>query len=255
VSGRGGPAVASPHGRRTVVVTGGGSGIGRATARRFAADGEDVLIVGRTHASLAETASGNPGIRTLAVDVTAPGSPALIVSAAVADRGRLDVLVNNAAVTRPAELGAIDPEIAREQIATNLLAPLFLAQEALGAMEPGSVIVNVTSNTQHRGWPRNSVYGSTKVALDFLTHTWAVELADRGIRVVSVAPGVTDTPVLLNAGYTPEEIEEKRRNRAIPLGREARPEEIAWWVSQLTRPEAAYITGTVLRVDGGVSVA
>jgi NAD(P)-dependent dehydrogenase (short-subunit alcohol dehydrogenase family) len=136
------------------------------------------------------------------------------------------------------------------------VAPLFLTQEAFPHMHPGAVIVNVSSNPPGKAWPGNSVYGSTKVALDFLTHTWAVELGGRGIRVVSVAPGVTDTPVLVHADLSAEEREmrRKRHGARVPLGRQAQPEEIAWWIVQATRPEASYLTGSVLRIDGGIGV-
>ncbi|MEO3753471.1 SDR family oxidoreductase [Streptomyces sp. B6B3] len=240
-----------------MIVTGGGTGIGRATARLFATAGAEVLIVGRTAERLAETAAHHPRLRTCVADVAAPDASAEIVAAALEAFGRIDVLVNNAAITRPALLGAIDRKTAEEQLATNLLAPVFLAQEALPHLEAGGVIVNVTSNPPHDGWPMSSLYGSTKVALDFLTHTWAVELAQRGLRVVSVAPGITATPVLSHAGFSDEEIAAAARGmRArIPLGRIAQPEEIAWWIVNAARPEAGYLTGTVIRVDGGLSAA
>ncbi|MEV4677482.1 MULTISPECIES: SDR family NAD(P)-dependent oxidoreductase [Actinomadura] len=239
---------------RTVVVTGGGTGIGRAAARMFAAEGADVLVVGRTEARLKETAAGRTGIRVLAADVAAPDAPAEIVAAAVRDSGRLDVLVNNAAITRPAPLGEIDRGLAEAQLATNLLGPLMLTQRAVPHMPRGGAVVNVTSNPPMRGWPANSVYGATKVALDFLTHTWARELAAAGIRVASVAPGPTDTPVLLHAGFSEEQIERRRSGNTIPLGRLGTPEEIAWWIVNAARPEAAFLTGAVIRVDGGTSI-
>ncbi|MEV2196554.1 SDR family oxidoreductase [Streptomyces phaeochromogenes] len=243
---------------RSVIVTGGGSGIGRATARRFAKEGAEVLIVGRTLGSLQETAAGHPGIQPFVADLAAPDGPARVARHAAEVFGRVAVLVNNAAVTRPALLGEIDGEAARQQINTNLLAPLALAQEVLPSLrETRGVIVNVSSNPPLRGWPRNSVYGATKVALDFLTRTWAVELGASGVRVVSIAPGATDTPVLLNAGLTPQEIASRKRDglARIPLGRRARPEEIAWWIVTVAGPDAEYVTGAVVRVDGGVAVA
>jgi NAD(P)-dependent dehydrogenase (short-subunit alcohol dehydrogenase family) len=239
------------------IVTGGGSGIGRATARRFADEGAGVLVVGRTRARLDETAVGRSGIRCLAADITAPGGPAQVVAAALAAFGRVDVLVNNAAIRHPAALGSIDRESAERQFATNLLTPIFLTQQVLPHITSGGVVVNVTSNPPDRGWPDSSVYGASKVALDFLTRTWALELAPRGIRVVSVAPGVTEAPLLVNAGFTPEQVEARGRANLhrIPLRRHARPEEIAWWIVNVTRPEAGYLTGAVIRVDGGISVA
>ncbi|GAA3184787.1 SDR family NAD(P)-dependent oxidoreductase [Nonomuraea roseoviolacea] len=241
-----------------VVITGAGTGIGRATAHRFAAEGARVLVVGRTAARLEETAAAHSSISVFAADGAAADGPERIVEAAMRRLGRIDVLVNNAAITRPAALGAIDRRTAEEQIATNLLAPLFLAQAALPHLASAQgTIVNVSSNPPWGGWPDNSVYGSTKVALDFLTATWAVELAPKGVRVVSVAPGITATPVLAHAGYTPEQIAAAGEGLVgrIPLGRVAQPAEIAWWIVNVTRPEAAYLTGTVVRVDGGLSVA
>jgi NAD(P)-dependent dehydrogenase (short-subunit alcohol dehydrogenase family) len=244
------------HGR-AVLITGGGTGIGRATAHQFAAAGAEVLIIGRTAERLAETAKEHPRIRTFVADVAAPNAPASIVAAALDAFGRIDALVNNAAITRPAPLGAIDRKVAEEQIATNLLAPVFLTQHALPHLEDGGAIVNVTSNPPHYGWVNKSIYGSTKVALDFLTHTWAVELAQRGIRVVSVAPGITATPVLSHAGFSDEQIAAagKELRARIPLGRVARPEEIAWWIVNAVRSEAGYLTGAIVRVDGGLSAS
>ncbi|NIH86656.1 SDR family NAD(P)-dependent oxidoreductase [Amycolatopsis granulosa] len=238
------------HGR-AVIVTGGGTGIGRATARLFAGEGADVLVVGRRAEPLAGTAATHPGIRTLAADLGSPDGPAAIVTRALEEFGRLDVLVNNAAITRPAALGAIDRDVAGQQITTNLLGPVFLTQQALPHLGEGAVVVNVSSNPPHYGWRDNSIYGSTKVALDFLTRTWAVELAERGIRVVSLAPGITTTPVLDHAGLPDDWISATRAR--IPLRRTAQPEEMAWWIVTVARPEAGYLTGTVVRVDGGLS--
>ncbi|MGC7098705.1 SDR family NAD(P)-dependent oxidoreductase [Amycolatopsis lurida] len=239
---------------QAVLITGAGSGIGRVAAHQFADAGADVLIVGRTASRLAETADGYPNIRTHVADVAAPDG---IVDAMLDAFGRIDVLVNNAAITRPAVLGAIERETAAQQLATNLLGPIFLTQQALPHLSAGSTIVNITSNPPHHGWPGNSIYGSTKVALDFLTHTWAVELAERGIRVVSVAPGITATPVLSHAGWSAEEIEAAGAalRKRIPLGRIARPEEIAWWITRVAQREAGYLTGTIIRVDGGLGAA
>lgn len=134
----------------------------------------------------------------------------------------------------------------------------MLTQQALPHLEAQKgTIVNITSNPPQRGWPNSSIYGSTKVALDFLTYTWAIELAPRGIRVVSVAPGVTETPVLVHAGFTPEQIAAsgKELTARVPLGRRAQPEEIAWWIVNVARPEASYLTGSVIRVDGGINAA
>ncbi|MFE7840160.1 SDR family NAD(P)-dependent oxidoreductase [Streptomyces sp. NPDC057474] len=245
--------------RRAVVVTGGGTGIGAATARAFADDGAHVLVVGRSESTLKETADGHDRIRVLAKDIHEPDAPDVIVEAALREFGRIDVLVNNAAVTGFASLDGLDRASVRAQLGTNLVAPVFLTQRALGALEAaGGVVVNVGSagSLGLRAWPENSVYGMAKAALDFLTRTWAVELAPRGIRCVGVAPGVVDTGVGVRAGMSPQAYEAFLAQMAqrIPAGRVGRPQDIAWWVVQLTRPEAGYVNGTVLAVDGALSV-
>lgn len=244
---------------KAVVVTGGGTGIGAATARAFAESGAHVLIVGRNEATLKETADGCDRIRVLAADVHDDEAPGLVISTALREFGRLDVLVNNAAVTGFASLDGLDRDSVRAQLGTNLIAPVFLTQRALDALEAtGGVVVNVSSagSLGRRAWPENSVYGMAKVALDFLTRTWAVELAPRGIRSVGIAPGVVDTGVGVRAGMPPEAYEAFLDGMAkrVPSGRVGRPEDIAWWIVQLTRPEAAYANGTVLAVDGALSV-
>ncbi|GAA2259186.1 SDR family oxidoreductase [Streptomyces amakusaensis] len=244
---------------KVVVVTGGGTGIGRATARAFHEDGARVLIVGRSEAPLKESAEGRGGIRWLTADVHSPQAPERIVSAALREFGRIDVLVNNAAVAGFASLEHLDRATVEAQMGTNLIAPLFLTQRALDALEATrGTVVNVGSAGAlgHRAWPESSVYGMAKTALDFLTRTWAVELAPRGIRCVGIAPGVVDTGVGVRAGMSPAAYDTFLAQMAerIPAGRVGRPEDIAWWIVQLTRPEAGYANGAVLAVDGALSV-
>jgi meso-butanediol dehydrogenase / (S,S)-butanediol dehydrogenase / diacetyl reductase len=242
----------------TVVVTGGGTGIGRATARAFAEEGADVLVVGRTADRLAGTAAGRPAIRTLVADVTAPGAAERIVAAATACAGRLDVLVNNAAVVRDAPLGAVEPAAVTDLLATNLLAPVQLTQAALPHLGAGSTVLNVTTAIGQRGWPLpgGTLYAALKAALDALTRSWAVQLAPRGIRVNAVAPGPVATPIAAHRGLDPAQAEALAAQLAahVPLGRIGRPEEIAYWLVALARPEAGYATGVVLPVDGGALV-
>lgn len=243
---------------RGVVVTGGGSGIGRAAARAFAEEGARVLVVGRTAARLEETASARPeSIRTLVADIAEPGAPERIAEHSVAELGGLDVLVNNAVTMTSAPLGAIAAREARGQFETNLLAPLLLTQAALPHLEAAKgVVINVSTAGNQRGWPGHSVYGAAKAGLDFLTRTWALELAPRGIRVVGVAPGPIQTPIAENSGLGPEAVARmrERQRQRVPLGRVGQPEEVAWWLVTLARPEAAFTTGSVHVVDGGAGV-
>ncbi|MFI1203324.1 SDR family oxidoreductase (plasmid) [Streptomyces sp. BHT-5-2] len=249
----------APH--RVVVITGAGTGIGRATARAFAAEGAHVVAVGRRPGPLAETAAlaaGTDGAVTpYAADITADGAPEAVVRHAVETYGRLDVLVNNAAVVGDGALGSHTKESMASQMATNLIAPVLLTQEALPQLErAGGVVVNISTSVGQRGWPGNSVYAATKTGLELLTRSWAVELAPRGVRVVGVAPGAIDTPIGDHQGLTPERRAAVRawQIEHTPMGRIGRPEEVAWAVTRLAAPEAAFVTGVILPVDGGAVV-
>ncbi|MFF3837188.1 SDR family NAD(P)-dependent oxidoreductase [Streptomyces sp. NPDC001930] len=241
-----------------VVVTGAGTGIGRASARAFARQGATVLAVGRRAEPLRETAEGHPGIHPYVADVTAEGAAEEIVRAAVTGHGRLDVLVNNAGISLGGPLGTLDRSVITPLLETNLVAPVLLTQAALPSLRKSrGVVVNVTTTIGQRGWPANSVYPATKSALETLTRCWAVELAPDGVRVVAVAPGPIETPIADHMGLSPEQLEALRAWQLahVPLGRIGRPEEVAWAITALAAPDASFLTGTVLPVDGGALVA
>jgi NAD(P)-dependent dehydrogenase (short-subunit alcohol dehydrogenase family) len=239
-----------------VIVTGAGSGIGAATACLLGAAGARAVLVGRRAAPLEEVAArvGAAGGEALCVraDLADAASPDRIADACLERFGRIDGVVNNAAVVQHRPFGDWETGGFDEHVAVNLRAPFFLVQAALPALResPVRAVVNISSSsgTLHR--VGQSVYGMTKSALDYLTRTLAGELAPLGVRVNGIAPGPVDTPIHatwaddLDAAY-------RWLSGQVPLGRIAEPEEIARWIVLLLSPVASFMTGAVIPLDGG----
>ena len=239
-----------------VIVTGGGSGIGAATARRLATAGAPVVLVGRREEPLKEVAaeitSGGGQALCMPADLADPASPRRIVDACLDRYGRLDGLVNNAAVVRHMPLAEWDAVPFDEHLAVNVRAPFFLIQAALPALRESPVrsVVNVSSSSGTLRRVGQSVYGMTKAALDYLTQTLAGELAPLGVRVNAIAPGPIDTPI--HATWADDLAEAYRwLGSQVPLGRIGAPEEVALWITLLLSPLASFMTGAVIPLDGG----
>lgn len=248
----------APRTSRIVAVTGAGTGIGRATARAFAAEDAHVVAIGRRVEPLEETAAGDGRITPLTADITAEGEPHRILRAVLETHGHWTCSSTTPKIVRSGALGALTPEMIEAQLATNLVAPVLLAQAALPLLEASrGVIINVSTSVGQRAWPGSSVYAATKTALELLTRSWAVELAPRGIRVVAVAPGAIDTPIGEHQGLTPEQTAAVREWQLAhtPLARIGRPEEVAWAITKLAAPAASFVTGVIFPVDGGAVVA
>ena len=239
---------------RVALVTGASRGIGAATAERLARDGFDVAV---NYASRKDGAVRTVGaidaVGRKAIAVRADVSQVLevrrMVAETVAGLGRLDVLVNNAGVYERALFDDTRPEDWDRRIATNLSSCFYAAKAAVPEMRKvgGGRIISVTSQLAYRGTTHGADYVAAKAGIVGLTKALALELAKDRILVNAVAPGSIETDIL--AGDTPED--RARRVRTIPLGRVGAPEEIAAAVAFLASPDAAYITGQVLHVNGG----
>ncbi len=238
---------------RLAIVTGGGTGLGAAAARLLSRQGLDVVLVGR-RADPLEVVRAELGGRTLAlaVDVGDPGAPRRIVDEALRAFGRIDVLVNNAAVIRNGPLESFDRETFEQHYAVNVAGPFFLLAAALPALRqsPDAAVVSISSSVGSIVKPGSMLYGSTKAALEYLTRAWAYELATDRIRVNCIAPGPVDTPI--HATYS-DDLEATYADLAgrIPLGRMGHVDDIATWVWLLVAPETAWTTGNIVHVDGG----
>ncbi len=251
---------------QVAIVTGGASGIGAAVARRFAEEGARQVIVGlpdeeQRAASLTEELGRE---RTVFVpgDVTAPETAARAVEIAVQRYGGLDVLVNNAGIDYSGvHVLDSDPEFSRRVMEVNFLGALLMLQAAARAMtaspaaregSPAGAIVNLASRAGVVGVRSMAVYGASKAALISLTRSAALELAPT-VRVNAVAPGATETPMMrtwIDEHEDPAAFE-AALTATVPLGRLARPSEIADAVLFLASREASDVTGVVLPVDGG----
>jgi meso-butanediol dehydrogenase / (S,S)-butanediol dehydrogenase / diacetyl reductase len=233
---------------KRVLITGGASGIGAATAARFLEEGSLVCVLDRDGQGLKQIQARLP---KLAGTVTADVSNLEQVQAAFTDAvrmmGAVDVLINNAGISIRHNFLDITPEEWHKIIAVNLTGVFYIAQTAARHMwQRGGVILQTASTNGLVGQPYYADYNATKAGIIELTKSMALELAPR-VRVCAVAPGYVLTP-MQRAEYTDEMLEEL--NRKIPLGRHAKPEEVAALFAFLASDDAAYMTGHVYTIDG-----
>jgi 3-oxoacyl-[acyl-carrier protein] reductase len=239
---------------RAVLVTGASRGIGRAVARAFAADGERVALHHRDSAALAAALRDElPGSGHLVVqaDMADAAAVARIVDEVAGALGGLDVVVNNAGVFPPHPVLDTSYEewqaAWRQTLAVNLVGPANVIWCAARHMRPGGRIVNISSRGAFRGEPDQPAYGASKAGLNALTQSLAVALAPLGIAVTAVAPGYVETDMSNEHLKSPRGAEIRAQS---PLGRVARPDEVAAAVRWLASPEAEWATGAVLDLNG-----
>ncbi|MFF2555884.1 SDR family NAD(P)-dependent oxidoreductase [Nocardia sp. NPDC058058] len=249
------PIPAAPMTGMVAIVTGASSGIGRATAVLLAEQGAQVLAVARRSKPLEDAAALHERIHAHIGDLADPDEPERIAKTALREWDRIDVLVNNAGPYGPAALAGISPADIDRLVRLNIVAPSLLASHCLEALAKHTgAIVNVTSAYAQRAVAGSAHYAATKAALESLTRSWALELAPRGIRVNAISPGPTETGLLAGAGVPADRIEaiKERERQRIPLQRRGDPAEVARWIVALADASAGWITGEVLRVDGGL---
>jgi meso-butanediol dehydrogenase/(S,S)-butanediol dehydrogenase/diacetyl reductase len=241
---------------KVVIVTGAGTGIGAATARRFLREGATVVLNGRREQKLRDTIAGIDAAKSLihAGDVSDEAYIKRLVEDTVARFGRLDVLVNNAgfAIFGPfAELTTADW---RRQLATDLDGVYFGTREALPhLLKTRGSIVNVSSASGLGGDWGGSGYNAAKGAVSNLTRSLALEYAARGVRVNAVAPSLTSTDATEELEKS-EAIMSTFRGR-LPMGRPATPEQVAAVIAFLASDDASFVNGVILPVDGGLAAS
>jgi NAD(P)-dependent dehydrogenase (short-subunit alcohol dehydrogenase family) len=239
---------------KIALITGGTSGIGKATAQQFVNEGAYVFITGRRDAELA-AAVKEIGSHVIGVqgDVSNLGDLDRLFARIKREKGTLDIVFANAGAAKYAPLGEITEEFYDSIFTINVKGLLFTVQKALPLLPDGASIILNASIVASKGLPSNSVYSATKAAVRSFARTWTTDLKDRRIRVNAVSPGSIDTPGL-NDLLASSEVGQQRLkmiSTSIPLGRLGTPNEIAKAVVFLASDDSSYITGTELFVDGG----
>lgn len=239
---------------KVALVTGGTTGIGLATARRFAAEGAKVFVTGRRRVEL-DAAARHIGRNAIGIrsDVSKTQDLDAMVEAIRVEAGRLDILFANAGGGDFADLAQLTTENFDRIFSTNVRGTVFTVQKVLPLLDDHASIIVTGSSSAHRGIPGFGVYSASKAALRQFVRVWAAELAPRGIRVNTLVPGSTDTPGL--RGLAPADVGTgdlfSKMVADVPLGRIGDPAEIASAALFLASDQSSFITGSELYADGG----
>jgi glucose 1-dehydrogenase len=255
------PTTAEPLAGRRALVTGAATGIGRSTAARLAADGAAVVVnyigpADQADQAVKEIADAGGRAVAIAADVSKEDEVvAMFAQAREELGGPVDLLVNNAGIEKPFKLVEMPLEEFEKVLAVNLTGAFLCTREAARGMSDAGIpgaIVNVSSVHEVIPWPQFSHYCASKGGMKLFAQTVARELAPQGIRVVNVAPGAILTPINQNLIDDPKQraaVEDE-----IPLGRTGKPEEIAAAIAWIAGPDAEYVVGSTLFVDGGMTL-
>ena len=241
---------------KVAVITGGNSGIGLATARRFAEEGAHVFITGRRQNEL-DAAVRQIGKQATGVqgDVSNLADLDRLYATVKREKGRIDVVFANAGGGSFAPLGAISEEHFDTTFSSNVKGLVFTVQKALPLLLDGGSIILNASIAASKGLPGMSVYSATKAAVRSFARGWTVDLKARKIRVNAISPGPIDTPGVQSMGLTEAQLEQFKTEivGAVPLARMGRADEIASAALFLASDDSSYVTGIELFVDGGMA--
>jgi NAD(P)-dependent dehydrogenase (short-subunit alcohol dehydrogenase family) len=241
---------------KIAVITGGNSGIGLATAKRFVEEGAHVVITGRREKELKEAAAFiGRNVTTVVGDVSRLEDLDRLYAVVKEKHGHIDVLFANAGAGTIAPLEAATEAHFDKTFDVNVKGMFFAVQKALPLFKDGGSIILTSSVANVLGTPGFSAYAASKAAVRNFARAWTMELKDRKIRVNSMSPGPIETAALEKVGLTPEQVEQAAAQfiAQVPLGRRGKPEEIAAAVLFLASDESSYITGVDLAVDGGMA--
>ncbi|WP_159732179.1 SDR family NAD(P)-dependent oxidoreductase [Sphingobacterium sp. 18053] len=239
---------------KIAVITGGSSGIGLATAKKFVEEGAYVFITGRRQTEL-DKAVKEIGSNVTAVqgDVSNLDDLDNLFNIIKKEKGTLDIVVTSAGFVETAATLQVTPEHFEKTFNINAKGTFFTVQKAIPLLNDGGNIVVVSSNVQWKGFPQYATYAASKAALRSFVRTWASELKDKQIRVNSISPGPIETPLMNGQFKSKEEAEQTKKYFAelIPLGRIGNPEEIATSILFLASSDSGYINAVDLVADGG----
>jgi NAD(P)-dependent dehydrogenase (short-subunit alcohol dehydrogenase family) len=242
--------------RKVAVITGGNSGIGLATAKRFVAEGAYIFITGRRQAELdAAVKKIGENVAGVQGDVAKLADLDRLYATVKAKKGRIDILFANAGIGELAPLGAITEEHFDKTFNTNVKGLLFTVQKALPLLPDAASIILNASIVASTGNPAFSVYSATKAAVRSFARTWILDLKERKIRVNAISPGPINTPGLDGLGQTAGVGDQLKESllASVPMGRIGTPDEIAKAVVFLASDDSSFVTGTELFVDGGAA--
>jgi NAD(P)-dependent dehydrogenase (short-subunit alcohol dehydrogenase family) len=246
---------------KVAVITGGTSGIGLATAQRFASEGAYVFIIGRRQseldAAVKQISKNNNNVTGVQGDVSNLADLDRLYATVKEQKGHIDILFANAGVGELVPLGEITEAHFDKTFGINVKGLLFTVQKALPLFQDGgggSIILNA-SIAASKGIEASSVYSATKAAIRSFARTWTVELKHRKIRVNAISPGPIDTPGFNGLALSEEQIEQFKTSivSTVPMGRMGSPDEVAKAVSFLASDDSSYVTGIELFVDGGMA--